>query len=63
MLLQVVGGLGASGEGVVAFWAHVGGFAAGVAAIKAFARADYVRRHSAHHWQPRNVGMRRGRWQ
>jgi membrane associated rhomboid family serine protease len=31
----------------VAFWAHIGGFAAGVALIKLFARADLVARHRA----------------
>jgi membrane associated rhomboid family serine protease len=62
MVLQLVGGLGATGEGGVAFWAHIGGFVAGVALIKAFARKDYVKRHTAHHWRPRHVGMRRDRW-
>jgi membrane associated rhomboid family serine protease len=33
-LLQVVGGFG--GEGGVAFWAHVGGFVAGMLLIKLF---------------------------
>jgi membrane associated rhomboid family serine protease len=31
----------------VAFWAHIGGFAAGVALIKLFARKDLVARHRA----------------
>jgi membrane associated rhomboid family serine protease len=59
MLLQVFGGLGATGEGGVAFWAHIGGFAAGVVLIKFFARPDYIAQHKAHHWRPRHVGMRR----
>lgn len=59
MLLQVFGGLGASEEGGVAFWAHVGGFLAGVLLIKPFSRADYVAEHKAHHWQPRHMGFRR----
>ena len=31
----------------VAFWAHIGGFAAGLLLIKLFAREDLVRRHRA----------------
>ena len=56
--LQVAGGLtsvGAEGGGV-AFWAHVGGFLAGVVLVKIFARSDRVAAHSAHHWEPRKVG-------
>lgn len=43
-LLQVLGGLPALGsaEGGVAFWAHIGGFAAGVVLIGVFARSDYL---------------------
>jgi membrane associated rhomboid family serine protease len=58
MLLQFLGGiqsLGAEGGGV-AFWAHAGGFLAGVILIKLFARPDYVRAHQSHHWRPRRVG-------
>ena len=29
----------------VAFWAHIGGFAAGLLLIKLFARKDFVERH------------------
>ncbi|MGH7309893.1 MAG: rhomboid family intramembrane serine protease, partial [Candidatus Rokuibacteriota bacterium] len=54
--IQVVGGLVASGErGGVAFWAHVGGFVAGVALIKLFARRDDVAAHRNQHWEPRRV--------
>jgi membrane associated rhomboid family serine protease len=56
--LQFVGGLsriGAEGGGV-AFWAHVGGFAAGIILVKLFARSDRVALHRAHHWRPRHVG-------
>ena len=58
MLLQFVGGLGSIGRegGGVAFWAHVGGFAAGFLLIKIFARSDYIEAHRAHHWRPRRVG-------
>jgi membrane associated rhomboid family serine protease len=44
--------------GGVAFWAHAGGFLAGLALIKLFARHDYVNSHRSHHWQPRRVGWR-----
>ena len=55
-LIQFVSGLGASNEvGGVAFWAHIGGFVAGVILIKLFARDDYIRAHRAHHWRPRRV--------
>ena len=53
--LQLVGGLadiGAEGGGV-AFWAHVGGFVAGVVLIKLFEREDHLRAHRARRWQPR----------
>lgn len=53
--LQLLGGfsrIGAEGGGV-AFWAHVGGFVAGVVLIKLFARGERVASHQSHHWQPR----------
>ena len=61
MLIQVVGGLtriGGDDVGGVAFWAHVGGFVAGVVLAKTFARPDYVTAHRSHHWQPQRVGWR-----
>jgi membrane associated rhomboid family serine protease len=58
MMLQILGGLGGSSEGGTAFWAHVGGFIAGVVLIKLFARSDYVAEHRAHHWRPQRYGMR-----
>ena len=48
---RAVGGEG----GGVAFWAHVGGFVAGVVLIKLFARRDYVAQHRAAHWRPRSI--------
>lgn len=54
--LQFVGGLGsvaAGPGGGVAFWAHVGGFVAGVALVKLFARRDHVAAHRAASWRPR----------
>jgi membrane associated rhomboid family serine protease len=59
--IQVVSGLvGLAGEerGGVAFWAHVGGFLAGVVLIKFFSRPDDVRNHRSHHWAPRRVAAR-----
>jgi membrane associated rhomboid family serine protease len=56
-LIQMVSGLvsvGGEGGGV-AFWAHVGGFVAGLVLVKLFARSDYVAEHQAHHWRPRRV--------
>jgi membrane associated rhomboid family serine protease len=51
--LQILGGFGA-GEGGVAFWAHVGGFIAGISLIKLFARRDRVLVRSADRWHPVN---------
>jgi membrane associated rhomboid family serine protease len=57
--LQLVGGIGRIGAGPgggVAFWAHLGGFLAGVVLVKVFARSDHVAQHRAGHWRPRRVG-------
>jgi rhomboid family protein len=59
--LQVLSGvasIGASAGGGVAFWAHVGGFVAGIVLVKIFVRADHLSAHQARQWRPRNV-----RWQ
>jgi membrane associated rhomboid family serine protease len=57
MGLQLLGGFTSiGGEGGVAFWAHVGGFIAGVVGAKLFARPDAVRSHKQHHWKPQRVG-------
>ena len=58
MFLQIVGGIGDIGKegGGVAFWAHVGGFLAGVVLVKFFSRPDHVAEHKATHWQPERVG-------
>lgn len=54
--IQLASGLLSSGEmGGVAFWAHIGGFVAGVALIKVFARDDYVQAHRAHRWRPQRL--------
>ena len=59
--IQLLGGFttfGAEGGGV-AFWAHVGGFVAGLAGVKLFARRDRVVHHRAGHWRPEHVGWDR----
>jgi membrane associated rhomboid family serine protease len=56
--LQFIGGLAglaAKEGGGVAFWAHAGGFVAGLILIKLFARRDYLDAHRAAHWRPRSV--------
>jgi membrane associated rhomboid family serine protease len=54
--IQLASGLIASGEvGGVAFWAHVGGFVAGVVLIKPFTREDYLQAHRAHRWRPQRL--------
>jgi rhomboid family protein len=46
-LLQLLGGSAASGEGGVAFWAHIGGFLAGALLISLFKDPDLVAKHRA----------------
>ena len=57
LLIQFVSGLAAFGGDVggVAFWAHVGGFVAGVVLVKLFARSDYIDARRAHHWRPQRL--------
>ena len=59
LLLQFVSGLTVVDKegGGVAFWAHFGGFVAGVVLVKLFARADYLAEHRARHWRPQRVGF------
>jgi membrane associated rhomboid family serine protease len=56
MALQFFGGITSivaeDGGGGVAFWAHIGGFVAGVVLIKVFERRDRVAAHTSHHWRP-----------
>ena len=56
-LIQFVSGLATFGGdmGGVAFWAHIGGFVAGVALIKVFARPEYIAAHKSRHWRPRRM--------
>ncbi|HEX6212416.1 MAG TPA: rhomboid family intramembrane serine protease [Methylomirabilota bacterium] len=61
MFLQLVGGLtsiGGGEEGGVAFWAHVGGFVAGVVLVKLFSRPDHVVAHQSQHWRPHEARWR-----
>jgi membrane associated rhomboid family serine protease len=60
-VLQFFGGLTsivAEEGGGVAFWAHLGGFIAGVVLIKLFESPDRLAEHQAHHWRPRREGWR-----
>lgn len=63
-VLQLAGGvtsIAGEQQGGVAFWAHLGGFIAGVVLIKLFERRDRVAAHTADHWRPQHVGWdRRG---
>ena len=43
-------------RGGVAYWAHLGGFAAGLILIKLFERRDRIREHASQHWHPRRAG-------
>jgi membrane associated rhomboid family serine protease len=58
MAIQIFGGLAGSVSeqgGGVAFWAHVGGFVAGVVLIKLFVKANRVHAHEAHRYRPQRV--------
>jgi membrane associated rhomboid family serine protease len=53
--LQTIGGVTSvvsEQSGGVAFWAHLGGFIAGVVLVKLFERRDRVLAHTSHHWRP-----------
>ena len=59
MVLQMVSQAASSlteRQGGVAYWAHIGGFVAGVVLIKVFERRDRVKAHTSHHYQPHRVG-------
>jgi len=56
--LQFLGGLTslvAERGGGVAFWAHAGGFVAGLVLVKLFSRSAYVDAHRAGTWRPRRL--------
>jgi membrane associated rhomboid family serine protease len=54
-LLQLIGGIGSIGAhgGGTAFWAHIGGFAAGAILVLLFKDEKLVARHPYHGWNPR----------
>lgn len=56
-VIQFASGLATFGGGMggVAFWAHIGGFVAGVVLIKPFVRPEYMAAHRARQWRPRRV--------
>ena len=60
-VLQFIGGLAglvaAKEGGGVAFWAHAGGFVAGLVLIKLFARADYIQARQSQTWRPQRLRM------
>jgi len=61
MVLQLLGGvtrIGAEQTGGVAFWAHIGGFVAGLVLVKLFARRDRVLAHTARDWRPTALSRR-----
>jgi membrane associated rhomboid family serine protease len=54
-LLQLIGGFGSAGaKGGVAFWAHVGGFAAGGALVMLFRKPELLHRHPYYGWKTRS---------
>jgi membrane associated rhomboid family serine protease len=56
--LQFAGGITSvvsEQSGGVAFWAHLGGFVAGVVLVKLFERRDRVAAHTSSHWHPRRA--------
>ncbi len=59
-LLQLLGGFTALGSrgGGVAFWAHIGGFAAGIVLIPLFRNAKLLRRHPYHGWRQKRPPTR-----
>jgi membrane associated rhomboid family serine protease len=60
LLLQVVGGALSVDEpgGGTAFWAHVGGFAAGALLVLPFRNRELLERHPYHGWRARPPGPR-----
>jgi membrane associated rhomboid family serine protease len=59
IVLQFLGGLpqlaGAQSNGGVAFWAHIGGFVVGAAAIRLFADSGYLASRRQNPWAPQHV--------
>lgn len=63
ILVQTLGGLASQGSegGGVAFWAHVGGFVAGIAFIYVFRDKQLLDRHPYHGWTQSKIAGRN--WQ
>ena len=60
-LLQVLTAVATAGRaaaGGVAVWAHLGGFAGGLALVWLFRRRDRLDAHRARRWAPRHLGWR-----
>ena len=58
VVLQLFGGFTSIVKpegGGVAFWAHLGGFIAGIVFVKVFERTDRVTAHTTDHWRPDRV--------
>jgi membrane associated rhomboid family serine protease len=56
--IQLLSGLASVGDSAgsgVAFWAHVGGFTAGIVLVKAFVRTDRAAARDAERWRPRRI--------
>jgi len=62
-LIQIIGGIGSIGAlgGGTAFWAHIGGFAAGAVLVTLFKDPELVARHPYHGWNPREAPTRNWR--
>ncbi len=58
LLLQLLGGFGSGGAGGVAFWAHVGGFAAGALLVLAFKDDRLLARHPYYGWRQQRLPTR-----
>lgn len=51
LLIQVIGGIANKGGGGVAFWAHIGGFAAGALLIFLFKNKRLLKKHPYYGWR------------
>lgn len=71
IVMQLIGGFSSSGGGGTAFWAHIGGFAAGAGLIFLFKDEALLAQHPYRGWRQaehpdkawRKVQNARGRWQ
>lgn len=61
LVVQLLGGFGSNGGGGVAFWAHVGGFAAGAGLIFLFKNDELLARHPYHGWKRQRLPTRNWR--